>query len=919
MKPFQRGFSLSIKLTALYSLLILLVSSALTFALFWQFRQAQEQALRARLLDIVRFAEPLIQGDIHQSIRIPEDIGSANYQAIFVRLKSIQDTSDVVKGVYTLRQDENGNWFFIVDLPPEGGNVSRAGKPYYNPPDLLNQNLSDIREPQIETRLVGGASGYTLSGFIPFRNRFGQPEGLLGVDIDANAIIAAQNRALQAAVLAFLATVPLSLWLGTVLARRLVSPVRDLTAGAKRVAQGILNQAVPVRSRDELGLLAQSFNQMQADLQQSRLELEEYAHTLEEKVAERTEALQEMNVALSMRAVQLQISSQVAQQVNAILDLDELLTQVIKVLQARFGFYYAGVWLHNEKTQTLTLRSGKPGMGFNLPASGFQIPLAGDYLMNRVCQHMQARIVDDFTAQGDCQPLRVYFPLVRGEIAIPLRVGERLLGILDIQSDEGGPFDGDDLNLLKTLADQVAIAIRNAQLYETEQKRRRLAESLERTFREVTSSLDLREVPGRILETLQDVVPFERGSVMLQQENELVVIAQRGFPDDERAQNLRINLRDGDVYQQMVEAYRPIWVDDVTQSAGWQQVEWLPLNRSWLGVPLINKDRVIGMISLTRPEAGAFTAEDGSLVLAFAGQAAVALENASLYDDITRFSEQLEKAYHNLERLDKAKSDFIEVAAHELRTPLTVIKGYIQVIGTRPGVVNDTDTKTLLTSVLDGVQRLHEIINSMLDVSKIDNQTLQMHIAPTWLNMVLRRVQTDFKTVLLERNLSLNIADLTNLPWIQADADLLYKVFYHVIINAIKYTPDGGVITISGRSVLDALNRPAVEIVVADTGIGIDPDYHELIFEKFYQTGQVAVHSSGRTKFKGGGPGLGLAIAKGIVKAHGGRIWVESLGHDESKCPGSKFFIQLPIKQPAPAEPSTSENNAVGSRLGSTT
>jgi signal transduction histidine kinase len=88
---------------------------------------------------------------------------------------------------------------------------------------------------------------------------------------------------------------------------------------------------------------------------------------------------------------------------------------------------------------------------------------------------------------------------------------------------------------------------------------------------------------------------------------------------------------------------------------------------------------------------------------------------------------------------------------------------------------------------------------------------------------------------------------------------------------------------------------PGAEISVQDTGIGLAPEHHELVFEKFYQVGSVALHSSGKTIFKGGGPGLGLAIARGVVRAHGGRIWVESAGHDEVKYPGSTFYLQFPI------------------------
>jgi signal transduction histidine kinase len=127
------------------------------------------------------------------------------------------------------------------------------------------------------------------------------------------------------------------------------------------------------------------------------------------------------------------------------------------------------------------------------------------------------------------------------------------------------------------------------------------------------------------------------------------------------------------------------------------------------------------------------------------------------------------------------------------------------------------------------------------------------------------------------------------------DPERLYQAFRNILNNAIKFTPDGGNITVDGRTL------PGFqEVTVADTGIGISAKDQEAIFEKFGQLGNVSLHSSGKTKFKGGGPGLGLPIAKGIVEAHGGTIWVESAGHDEKDCPGSTFHVLLPIRTESP-------------------
>jgi signal transduction histidine kinase len=163
------------------------------------------------------------------------------------------------------------------------------------------------------------------------------------------------------------------------------------------------------------------------------------------------------------------------------------------------------------------------------------------------------------------------------------------------------------------------------------------------------------------------------------------------------------------------------------------------------------------------------------------------------------------------------------------------------------------------------------------------------------IDQVLERVHETFEQALEQRRLTLTAEGLDSLPAIQGDRDLLYKLFYHVIMNAIKFTPDGGSIHVSGCISGETPGQPQVEIAVRDSGIGIDPHNQELVFEKFYQTGEIMLHSSGKTKFKGGGPGLGLAIARGIVNAHGGRIWIESPGYDEAANPGTTVFILLPV------------------------
>jgi signal transduction histidine kinase len=184
----------------------------------------------------------------------------------------------------------------------------------------------------------------------------------------------------------------------------------------------------------------------------------------------------------------------------------------------------------------------------------------------------------------------------------------------------------------------------------------------------------------------------------------------------------------------------------------------------------------------------------------------------------------------------------------------------------------------------------------MLDVARLENQVIIPHLETLALGPIVRLVCKDYVNDLQERQITLELdPDINSAPALLADSELLKKALDHVLVNAIKFTPDGGSIFVSAHSVNVDRRGEFCEIRIRDTGIGIDPANHTIVFEKLYQLGKVELHSSGHTKFKGGGPGLGLAIAAGIVKAHRGKIWVESPGYDEEKLPGSTFIIQIPV------------------------
>lgn len=264
--------------------------------------------------------------------------------------------------------------------------------------------------------------------------------------------------------------------------------------------------------------------------------------------------------------------------------------------------------------------------------------------------------------------------------------------------------------------------------------------------------------------------------------------------------------------------------------------------------------------------------------------------------------EELSEAYEALQRLDRAKLDFIQVAAHELRTPITVIRGYRDVLSGHPAISGDKMLRKIVDGMSEGTERMLEIVNNMLDVSKIDSQTLQVAFVPVLPRMIFTETLAAFEEATKSRGMSIkeHHQRLPTRPFIYGDPVLLSKVFYQLISNAIKYSPDGATVTIISREAVDPDLGHCFEIVVSDQGIGISKEQLPYIFEKFYQGGNVSLHSSSKTAFMGGGPGLGLAICKGIIEAHGGKIMAESGGGNSQTFPGTTFRVMLPIGEPDP-------------------
>jgi signal transduction histidine kinase len=353
-----------------------------------------------------------------------------------------------------------------------------------------------------------------------------------------------------------------------------------------------------------------------------------------------------------------------------------------------------------------------------------------------------------------------------------------------------------------------------------------------------------------------------------------------------------------DLLERALESNEPAWMENILD-------EWVTVpTETELEAYQNNLVRILSQILETTFEIARNKLSDQEAIDLMAALLPV-FTHATLYVSrretqirIEHITKELNQARIVVERLEKSKSDFISVAAHELKTPLTLIDGYASMLNEALNVDEGRkkQVEICLKGVDAGTKRLREIVDDMIDVSLIDNNLLSLAFQPIWLYQIIGSIERELEATIRQRKIKYCVHKFKGInEMFFGDSERLYQAIRNVILNAIKYTPDGGNIDINGR-----LLPGFIELIVKDTGIGIDLEDHTRIFEKFGRLGDVSLHSSGKTKFKGGGPGLGLPIAKGIIDAHGGTIWVESDGFDEVNCPGSTFHIMLPLLKEPP-------------------
>lgn len=448
-------------------------------------------------------------------------------------------------------------------------------------------------------------------------------------------------------------------------------------------------------------------------------------------------------------------------------------------------------------------------------------------------------------------------------------------------------------------------------------------EAARRYSQQVSRTVELERLIEVVPQTLNSVMGVRRSGMVLVNDtsssaSQVEVLVMRSA-DMSAVEELKgFLVKEGPLYQRLAVEQMPVSQFDMDYAPAFRalsagEVRFFRGLQMSAYAPIVVENVLIGVLMCgPKINDAPFHGRDLELLATMADQTGVALRNVRLVADLRHLNASmkalnagLEEANEQMEKLDSVKTDFVTIASHELRTPLAQIRGYTDIIDALndQGMLDKDQISGMVANLRKATERTEELISAMLDVSQLDVNAMDLRLTQSAPESIMRMAIEPLTDALNQRKLSLSARGLRGLPTIQADMQRLVQAFRNVIVNAIKFTPDGGRIDITAslQPAEDPSEDQKILIAISDTGVGIDQENLELIFEKFFRAYDPGLHSTGTYKFLGAGPGLGLTIARGVIEGHGGKIWAESSGHNMETFPGTTFYILLPVSPPEDA------------------
>jgi signal transduction histidine kinase len=593
---------------------------------------------------------------------------------------------------------------------------------------------------------------------------------------------------------------------------------------------------------------------LQASIRAVRTAVEDQSLPEEQLVARLREwqaSIEELNLQLETdqpppaETQRLATFYQISQAINSSLDLDATLDAVMDALIQLTGAERGCLILRDEEGELSTQVARNFERGSELELSRSVIETVVESGEPVVTTNAQAD--PRFSAQTSVVDYQL-----RSIICVPLRVRNRVTGALYLDNRvREGAFSEAELNLLTAFASQAATAIENARLYTTTDQAlaARVDEltTMQQIDRELNASLDFQRVTDMTLSWAMKATAADAGTLAMLNDGRITVHANTGNghsppgPEPELAEMVRRN-------------QEPIAIGD-------QRIV----------VPIRFEDRTVGLIDLRRHDEGAFSSDHVQLASRLADHAAIAIENARLYEEV--------------HRANQAKTEFISLVAHELRTPMTSIRGYADILAKEIAGPLTVQQSQFLNTIRSNVNRMQILVSDLQDISRIEAGKLKLEIRPTYLEDAMEEAVRVVQQSLEERNQHLTQEIPVTLPPVEADPARLSQVLVNLLSNASKYSAGGREIEVQAW-----LEDGFVHCAVSDRGIGMAPEDEAQLFTKFFRSENPQVREET-------GTGLGLCIVKNLVEMQGGAIKVETEAGQ-----GSTFTFTIPTAEEDPIE-----------------
>lgn len=601
----------------------------------------------------------------------------------------------------------------------------------------------------------------------------------------------------------------------------------------------------------------------------------------------------------SQRSIQLALINQVSQAATSILNLDVMLRTVVQAIRTSFACYSVAIHLYNHDTNMVELQAKATAD----PRERATIDQHRELITHKLRQGLigwsvatNKTILANDVTQDSRYILNPGSKEVRAELCVPITLGVKTIGVLDLQSLQLEAFDKYHVAALETLADQLAIAIENARLYDEINQRVQTLKSLNEIGQAITSTLDLQKTLTLITDHTTRLMEVAAASVVLRDDDRKEVwFAAASGEGAADVLGLRMGLGQG-IAGWVTAKGEPVIVTDVyADERFFAEVDRQSgfTTKSILCVPLQIKGRAIGALEVMNKRSGSFNKEDLAMLQALAIPAATAIENAQLYEEQARTIKSLAETQHQLVQSAKlaAVGELAAGVAHEINNPLTTIIGLASLLLDVPELGSaSAETFEDLQMINHEARRARDIVRSLLDFARADTPKRR----PTHFNQLVEEAIFLVYTKSVSQKITLS-KSLAELPEIYLDSNQVKQVIVNLLNNAVQIMLNNGerpaVLTVTtsrtsaplnGKVKGKAAKQPVVICTISDTGQGINPEHLSKIFDPFFTTKEV-----------GQGTGLGLSISYGIIEKHGGSIEVESKPGE-----GSTFKVILPVTVP---------------------